>query len=203
MGCDAAGALRGDGQCHGVKNKTKQRCKTKGVSTDGGRWWCDAHLKQKEVQIGKEKAELSDDEEEIDIPDLAIGFKDSALADAEDDASISDSSDDDEDGAINPAIYKPEFFIKRCCMESNGQCCLVVKWTESIHMHEPWFCWIHSNHEIQQESSIIDTECKESAYSNTNSILPAGTLELEEVGGGLHPSLLHLMETLASMEGNI
>jgi hypothetical protein len=39
-------------------------------------------LKQKEVQIGKEKAELSDDEEEIDIPDLAIGFKDSALADA-------------------------------------------------------------------------------------------------------------------------
>ena len=190
--------LQGDGQCHGVAKKTKQRCKAKGVSTDGGRWWCDAHLKQKEVQIGKEKAELSDDEEEIDIPDLAIDFKEPT---AEDDASISDSSDDDDEGgAINPTIYKPEFVIKRCCAESNGQFCSVLKWTESIHLHEPWFCWIHSNHECQQESSIMDTE---SAYSNTNTILPAPTLELGEVAGDLDPSLLHLMEAVAIMEGNI
>jgi hypothetical protein len=69
-------------------------------------------------------------------------------------------------------------------------------------MHEPWFCWIHTNHEFQQESNIVDKECEESAYSITN-VLPATTLVLGEVVSDLDPSLLQLMEAVAIMEGKI
>jgi hypothetical protein len=195
----ANNVLRGDGQCHGIAKTTKQRCKAKGSSADGGRWWCDAHLIQKKLQIEKEKAELSDDEDEDE--DIVADLKEPATD--EDDASLSDMSDEDDGGVSNPARNVTEFFLKRCCAENNGHSCQVQKWTESNYIYEPWFCWIRTNHEGEHERSMIYSDVSRSVFADTNATLHEAASEPDATKINLNISVLQLMEAVAIVEGNI
>eukprot|EP00597_Dinobryon_sp_UTEXLB2267_P013697 CAMPEP_0170108520 /NCGR_PEP_ID=MMETSP0020_2-20130122/6618_1 /TAXON_ID=98059 /ORGANISM="Dinobryon sp., Strain UTEXLB2267" /LENGTH=3294 /DNA_ID=CAMNT_0010333253 /DNA_START=40 /DNA_END=9925 /DNA_ORIENTATION=+ len=196
-------AIKGDGQCHGIAKSTRKRCKAKGESSDGGRFWCKDHMQQKDEVLKKEKAELSDDDEEIDEKDIIRDEPEPELeASVSDDESVETELSEDESSAmvlvkqITASQFKPvEFSPKRCCaLTANDKLCKVQEWRNSSFENIAWFCWIHNANKPVVEQKVAEDE---SNTSSSSTDVKETVLEDE-----LDPSILSLLEDANIMETN-
>lgn len=195
---------KADGQCHGIAKKTKQRCKAKGFSLGGGRFWCKDHVQQEAEVLRKEKAELSDDEEEIDDKDVVENEAEAEGQEVESDGeSVETELSEDESSSavvlskqITASQFRPvEFSPTQCCaFKASGNRCKVQEWKDSSFANVAWLCWIHNeNQPIVEKNRIVLHETASSHVDDKEAI----------VESELDPSILSLLEDASIMEGQI
>ena len=142
--------VKGDGQCCGI-NRKNMRCKTKGFSDGGGKWFCKAHQDQAS-EGGSDLDSVEGDEPEEFGQDESKGDESGNDKDINLSALNSADSIKLKFSIMNIPTYTPNCELSRCVAESggnHGRC--NVGFLVPLHSaHGNWCCPKHENQRSRQ-----------------------------------------------------